>query len=163
MARKLIFALFFLSALEIVTKLCDLEFTRKAKATDFLSRAWDVCRESRTKDCDKVNVQPPYQALSLNARPYIVYQQVLDVTLAFLAALVARDPLSLSELADKPDFVSTLLAMLSSVRREIDFLVLAASGAGDNALKKMGVIKTEKASVRFILISSTLVADEIFS
>jgi len=34
------------SALEIVTKLCDVDFSRKVKATDFLSRAWDAFRES---------------------------------------------------------------------------------------------------------------------
>ena len=30
------------SALEIDTKLCDLEFTRKAKAADFYSRTFDL-------------------------------------------------------------------------------------------------------------------------
>lgn len=30
------------SAIDIVTKLCDIEFARKAKAADILGRTWDV-------------------------------------------------------------------------------------------------------------------------
>jgi hypothetical protein len=40
------------SALEITTKLCDAEFTRKAKAADFFSRTWDLLLEAGD---DKVN------------------------------------------------------------------------------------------------------------
>jgi len=40
------------SALEITTKLCDPEFTRKAKAADFFSRTWDLLLEAGD---DKVN------------------------------------------------------------------------------------------------------------
>ena len=42
------------SALEIVTKLCDIDFTRRAKTTDFLGRAWEVLREAGAGDGDKV-------------------------------------------------------------------------------------------------------------
>ncbi|KAF8887325.1 hypothetical protein BD779DRAFT_1527473 [Infundibulicybe gibba] len=69
------------SALEIITKLCDLEFARKAKAADFLSKTWDVFGEAgagRGED------------------------KVLDTLLIFFTALVARDPTSLSELAQRP-------------------------------------------------------------
>jgi len=34
------------SALEIATKLCDAEFTRKAKAADFFSRTWNLFMEA---------------------------------------------------------------------------------------------------------------------
>ena len=43
------------SALEIVTKLCDSDFARKAKAADFLSRAWDGLRAAGAGDGDKVS------------------------------------------------------------------------------------------------------------
>ena len=43
------------SALEIVTKLCDVDFARRAKAADFLGRAWEVLREAGAGDGDKVN------------------------------------------------------------------------------------------------------------
>ena len=43
------------SALEITTKLCDPDFTRKAKAADFFSRTWDVFLDTRAgKGEDKV-------------------------------------------------------------------------------------------------------------
>ena len=44
------------SALEIVTKLCDLEFARKAKAADFLEKAWEGLREAGAGDGDKVQI-----------------------------------------------------------------------------------------------------------
>ncbi|KAF5386684.1 hypothetical protein D9615_001914 [Tricholomella constricta] len=69
------------SALEITTKLCDADFSRKAKAADFLSRAWDVFGEAGAgKGEDKI----------------------LDTLLAFFAALVSRDPASLRDLAQRP-------------------------------------------------------------
>lgn len=43
------------SALEIVTKLCDVDFARRAKAADFLGRAWEVLREAGGGDGDKVS------------------------------------------------------------------------------------------------------------
>ena len=44
----------YISALEIVTKLCDVEFARKAKAADFLGRFWDVLRGAGAGNGDKV-------------------------------------------------------------------------------------------------------------
>ena len=44
------------SSLEIVTKLCDVDFARKAKAADFLGRAWEVLREAGAGDGDKVRL-----------------------------------------------------------------------------------------------------------
>ena len=32
--------------MEIVTKLCDPDFVRQAKAADFFSRAWEALREA---------------------------------------------------------------------------------------------------------------------
>lgn len=43
------------SALEIVTKFCDIDFARKAKAADFLGRTWDVLREAGAGRGDKVS------------------------------------------------------------------------------------------------------------
>lgn len=44
------------SALEMVTKVCDPDFARKAKAADFLGRAWDVLREAGAGAGDKASV-----------------------------------------------------------------------------------------------------------
>lgn len=42
------------SAMEIVTKLCDEAFARRARVGDFFSRAWDVMRAAGAGDGDKV-------------------------------------------------------------------------------------------------------------
>ena len=46
------------SALEIVDKLCDPDFARKAKAADFLGRAWEGLRAAGAGDGDKVGIYP---------------------------------------------------------------------------------------------------------
>ncbi len=62
------------SALEIVTKLCDSDFTRKAKAADFIGQTWDTFVENGAGDGkDKVSPAPVYLALSKvlsDFRPY---------------------------------------------------------------------------------------------
>jgi len=47
---------FFLStsALEIISKLTDPDFARKAKSDDFFPRAWEVMRHAGAGDGDKV-------------------------------------------------------------------------------------------------------------
>jgi hypothetical protein len=42
------------SALDIVTKLTNPDFARKAKAADFFPRAWDVMRQAGAGDGDEV-------------------------------------------------------------------------------------------------------------
>lgn len=34
------------SALEIVSKLCDVDFARRAQAADFLNKAWEMLRKA---------------------------------------------------------------------------------------------------------------------
>ncbi|TFK39748.1 hypothetical protein BDQ12DRAFT_734486 [Crucibulum laeve] len=68
------------SALEITIKLCDPEFSRKAKAADFFGRTWDVFLEAGAgKGEDKI----------------------LDILLALFAALVAKDSHSVTDLAHR--------------------------------------------------------------
>ncbi|KAI0826539.1 hypothetical protein BC628DRAFT_1320044 [Trametes gibbosa] len=109
------------SALEIVTKLCDVEFARRAKAADFLGRAWEVLRETGAGDGDKI----------------------LDSILVFYAALVTRDPSDIVDLARKSDFAATLYRMLSSLERSNDPLWLISTNAGGVELKAAGISKAE--------------------
>ncbi|OSD08095.1 hypothetical protein PYCCODRAFT_1358095 [Trametes coccinea BRFM310] len=109
------------SALEIVTKLCDTEFARRAKTTDFLGRAWEVLREAGAGDGDKV----------------------LDTILAFYAALVARDSTDLLDLASKSDFTLTLHRMLASLERSSDPLWLVSMNADSTDLRSAGITKAE--------------------
>ncbi|KAH9922543.1 hypothetical protein B0H21DRAFT_701490 [Amylocystis lapponica] len=113
------------SALEIVTKLCDAEFARKTKAADFLGRTWEVLREAGAGNGDKV----------------------LDAILIFFAALVARDPRDLADLASKSDFASVLYHMLAVFERENDPLWLISSGLSDAELRKTGISKADKTSL----------------
>ncbi|PCH45061.1 hypothetical protein WOLCODRAFT_155076 [Wolfiporia cocos MD-104 SS10] len=110
------------SALEIVTKLCDVEFARKAKAADFLGRIWDVLREAGAGNGDKI----------------------LDAILAFFAALVSRDTRDIADLAAKCDLTPLLYDMLSSVERANDSLWLVSSSLSDAELRKGGISKAEK-------------------
>ncbi|KAI0053231.1 hypothetical protein FA95DRAFT_1482207 [Auriscalpium vulgare] len=114
------------SALEIVTKLCDVDFARRAKATDFLTRAWDVLRGAGAGDGDKI----------------------LDAILVLFAACAAESPQDLLELVQLPDFVPTLWRVLPSVERAKDALQLVQSGLGDFELKKAGISKAEKIMLR---------------
>ncbi|KAI0058630.1 hypothetical protein BV25DRAFT_1964571 [Artomyces pyxidatus] len=110
------------SALEIVTKLCDPDFSRRAKATDFLSRAWDILRSAGAGDGDRI----------------------LDSILIFFAALAAQSPRDLQELTNKPDFVATLWRMLPSVERGKDPITFLSGNFNDSELKKAGIGKSEK-------------------
>lgn len=137
------------TALEIVTKLCDHDFARKAKAADFYTRAWDVFVDAG--------------AAPSSVFPNSQVDKVLAIILAFFTALVARDPASLSELAQRPtsassdahpdtivhaDFVQTLITLLSTIAdREKDGLALVTSIASDAELKRAGIGRTEKALV----------------
>jgi hypothetical protein len=42
------------SALEIVTKLCDLDFARKAKSVDLFHKTWEDLRQAGAGEGDKV-------------------------------------------------------------------------------------------------------------
>ncbi|KAI0937575.1 hypothetical protein AcV7_003573 [Taiwanofungus camphoratus] len=110
------------SALGMVTKVCDPDFARKAKAADFWGRAWDVLREAGAGAGDKV----------------------LDTVLVFFAALVARDPRDLTDLATRSDFASNLYHMLASLERENDPLWLISCTLSDAELRRAGIPKVEK-------------------
>ena len=119
------------SALELVEKLCDADFARRAKATDFRSRAWDALRGSGAGEGDKV----------------------LDAILVLFAALVSQSPREISELTQKADFVPVLWDILATLNGA-DSLELVGSGVNEGELKKAGIGKAEKLAVS--LSSSTM-------
>ena len=81
--------------------------------------------------------------------PDLLHNKALDIILSFFSALVARDPVSLSDLARKTDFTATLFRVLTAVEPEKDVLTFLSAGASDAALKEVGVLRTEKSLVRF--------------
>ncbi len=113
--------------MELVTKLCDADFARRAKATDFRSRAWDALRASGAGDGDKV----------------------LDAILVLFAALVAQFPHEMIELTEKEDFIPVLWDMLTTLSK-VDPFELVGSGANEVELKKAGIGKAEKLNVSLV-------------
>lgn len=138
------------TALEIVTKLCQHDFARKAKAADFYTRAWDVFVDAGA-------------APSSHSQ---AFDKILATILAFFTALLARDPTSLSELAQRQqpsdsdsepphaDFVQTLITLLNTVAdRDKDPLAIVTSNAmGDAELKRAGIGRTEKTLVSIFFL-----------
>ena len=113
--------------MELVTKLCDADFARRAKATDFRSRAWDALRASGAGDGDKV----------------------LDAILVLFAALVAQSPHEMLELTQKEDFIPVLWDILTTLSKADPF-ELVESGANEVELKKAGIGKAEKLTVSLV-------------
>ncbi|TFY69847.1 hypothetical protein EVJ58_g195 [Rhodofomes roseus] len=111
------------SALEIVTKLCEPDFARKAKAADFLERTWQVLREAGAGNGDKV----------------------MDTILAFYAALVSRDTRDLTDLVGRSDFLSALYNMLDGLERANDPLWLISCALSDAELRRAGIQRADKA------------------
>ncbi|KAI6006937.1 hypothetical protein EDD15DRAFT_9119 [Pisolithus albus] len=109
------------SALEIVNKLCDPDFNRRAKAFDFYVLTWEKLSISRGGVSDKI----------------------FDAILSFFAALAARDPPTLGDLSRRPDFVDTLIDILVSLRDKTDVLSLAAVNARETDFKSCGISKPE--------------------
>jgi hypothetical protein len=109
-----------------VTKLCDPDFARKAKAVDYLHKTWDEFRAIGAGDGDKI----------------------LDIILVLFCALLGHSSSEdLIDLAEKTDITPVMLGLLPRYSREKDVLILLASGVGDAELKRAGVARTEKAQL----------------
>ncbi|KAI0694225.1 hypothetical protein BC835DRAFT_1274905 [Cytidiella melzeri] len=109
------------SALEIVTKLCDPDFARRAKAADFLSRAWEGLRAAGAGDGDKI----------------------LDTTLVLFAALVSRDPVDATDLATRTDFIPTLVTKMSFLTHNNDPLWLLSCGLRAPDMRSAGISRSD--------------------
>ncbi|KIJ09076.1 hypothetical protein PAXINDRAFT_182178, partial [Paxillus involutus ATCC 200175] len=109
------------SALELVSKLCDPDFNRRAKASDFYLRTWDEFLTARAGASDKI----------------------FDATVAFFAALAARDPHTLMDVAQQNEFISALVEILGSLDHKKDVLALVLASGRDADLKSHGILRTE--------------------
>ncbi|KAF9487433.1 hypothetical protein BDN71DRAFT_1404780 [Pleurotus eryngii] len=115
------------SAIELIKKLCDTQFARKAKAADFLCKIWDVMRDAGAGRGDKV----------------------LDIVLVSFVAVVARDPKALEELAvqtsaSSPEFTlaRTLFHILDS-SQSLDALTCGSLDLSPAEAKRYGFSKNE--------------------
>ncbi|KAE9392892.1 hypothetical protein BT96DRAFT_979176 [Gymnopus androsaceus JB14] len=132
------------SALEIVSRLCESDFARQAKAADFLQSTWDAFIDAgagRGED------------------------KVLDTLLASFTALVSRDVSSLTDLAQRDQapssstssqliFTSTLFTLLAPLSPETDPLsIISQSSNPDGQLKKLGITKADRAVLKTLHIT----------
>ncbi|KAJ6485701.1 hypothetical protein C8R45DRAFT_997546 [Mycena sanguinolenta] len=110
------------SALEITTKLCESEFARKAKAADFIAPTWDLFRTAGGGQGEDT---------------------IMDILLAFFAALVSRDAAAVTELAQRPSssFTSTLFSLLETSSPSTDPLLCISDAA---QLRKLGFSKKDQ-------------------
>lgn len=120
------------SAMEIADKLCDSEFAKRAQAADFLGRAWDMLRTAGAGDVNG--------------------DKVLNAILVLFAALVAKDPIDLADLAQRPtskynDFTRVLFALLEQLDLSNDPLWLTSAGLSDAELKQAGFAKIDVTTV----------------
>jgi hypothetical protein len=145
-----------LSALQITTKLCEAEFVRKAKAVDFFSRTWEAFLDAGAgKGEDVVRFSFLFCHSLAN-----VLDKIMDIILVFFAALLARDPSILSDLAQRPptsslkedddrdghgSFVDCLFQLLGIVISKKDPLLLVSSKnhIDSDLIKKAGINKRD--------------------
>lgn len=131
------------SALEIVNKLCDLDFNRRAKTSDFYIRTWDKLWEARAGTSDKVRSHLHSQVLARN------FHQTFDATITFFAVLAARDPRTIIEVAQQGEFIPTLVEILSSFDHSKDVLTSVLASGSDDDIKSHGILRTEITAVSF--------------
>ncbi|KAF8825515.1 uncharacterized protein C8R40DRAFT_1070500 [Lentinula edodes] len=126
------------SALEIISRLCEPDFVRQAKAADFLQSTWDAFIEAGGGTGE---------------------DKVLDTLIVAFAALVSRDLLSLTDLAQRvspssstsshPSFTTILFSLVASLTPETDpLLIISQSSTPDGQLKRLGIMKTDRAILK---------------
>ncbi|KAG8930465.1 hypothetical protein FRC02_004129 [Tulasnella sp. 418] len=103
------------SALEVITKMADPEFRRKAKITDIIGRTWDILQQAGATRPTTSSRTKPSSASSTSASGDVV----LNACLVAFMALVAQDRQDITALATRSDFTSTVVKVLD-VDRTLD-------------------------------------------
>ena len=79
------------------------------------------------------------------------FHQIFDATISFFAALAARDPRTLVEVAQQEEFIPTLVEILSSFDHKKDLLASVLASHSDDDLKSHGILRTEIIAVSVVL------------
>lgn len=77
--------------------------------------------------------------------------QIFDTAVTFFAALTARDPRTLIEVAQQKEFISTLVEILSSFDHRKDVLASVLASNSDDDLKSHGILQTEITAVSSVV------------
>ncbi|KAJ3717742.1 hypothetical protein C8R42DRAFT_723961 [Lentinula raphanica] len=134
------------SALEIINRLCEPDFIRQAKAADFLQSTWDAFIEAGGGTGE---------------------DKVLDTLFMAFVALVSRDVVSITDLAQRTcspssstsshsSLVTALFSLLASISPESDpLLIISQRSTPDGPLKKLGIMKTDRAVLKTLHLTFT--------
>jgi len=115
-----------LSAVELVGKMADPQFSRRARSADFVVHAWETLRAAGGDSGDRV----------------------LGTAIDVFALLVSRDPRDLTDLTNRGNLVPTLFQRLETMTRKNDPLFILNGAENDTELKRKGFGRTDKTPVR---------------
>jgi len=115
------------SAVELVDRMADSQFSRKARSADFVMHAWEALRAADGDSGDRV----------------------LGTALDVFALLVSRDPRDLVDLANRGSLVPILFERLATMTRKNDPLLILNGAENDVELKQRGFGRTDKLPVSF--------------
>jgi len=116
------------SAVELVGKMGDPQFSRKARSADFVMHAWETLRAADGGSGDRI----------------------LGTALDVFVLLVSRDQRDLVDLANRGNLVPTLFERLTAMTRKNDPLCILNCAESDIELKQRGFGRTDKSPVRLV-------------
>jgi hypothetical protein len=117
------------SAVELVGKMVDPQFSRKARSADFVMHAWGTLRAADGGSGDRV----------------------LATALDAFVLLVSRDPRDLVDLAKRGNLVPALFERLTTMTRKNDPLCILNGADNDTELKRRGFGRADKLPVSGLL------------
>ena len=115
-----------ISAVELVGKMADPQFSRRARSADFVVHAWETLRAADGDSGDRV----------------------MGTAVDVFAFLVSRDPRDLIDLANRGNLVPVLFQRLATMTRKNDPLFILNGPENDSELKRRGFGRTDKPPVR---------------
>jgi hypothetical protein len=115
------------SAVELIGKMGDPQFSRKARSADFVMHAWETLRAADGDSGDRV----------------------LGTALDVFVLLVSRDQMDFIDLANRGNLVPALFERLTAMTRKNDPLFILNGAESDSELKRRGFGRTDKSPVRF--------------
>lgn len=116
------------SAVELVGKMGDPQFSRKARSADFVMHAWETLRAADGGSGDRI----------------------LGTALDVFVLLVSRDQRDLVDLANRGNLVPTLFERLTAMTHKSDPLCILNCAESDIELKRRGFGRTDKSPVRLV-------------
>lgn len=117
--------------MELVGKMANPQFSRKARSADFVMHAWETLHTAVGDSGDRV------------------LGTVLDV----FALLVSRDQRDLIDLASRGNLVPALFERLTAMTRKTDPLCILNGAESDAGLKQRGFGRTDKLPVSFSFVN----------